>query len=137
MRFPHLPTLVKSVLSLVPKANANNDNENSAALDFATLGQFHSGQVVCAVGTPTGSPTAFSVVYKLQDSPDGTTWTDIAGATVTIDAADTFKVIEFAPNEQEIQVRANRVVSTTGGSSPKVPNVAVVQLGAGRHIPAP
>ena len=135
MRHYHLPTLVKNVMALPPEASANNADDQSDAIDLEAVGQFHSGQVVCSLGAPTGGPTAYSVDYKIQESPNGTAWTDVDGAALTHDADKPMGIIEFAPNELDLQMRIDRQVSTTGGSSAKVPNQALVQLAHGRNIP--
>lgn len=140
MRFPHLYSLIHPVDNLPAKASANSADEDGAAIDLVALNnQFHSGLVLVSSGAATGSPSAFSVVWTLEESSDNTNWTVAKNsngedAIVTQTAAGVAK-LDFFPNQLSQYVRLNRTVSITGGSSPTVPTHGMVLLGGGRQIP--
>ncbi len=135
MRFPHLYSLVKPLSNLEPKMGSTGDVDNGADIDLVAVGQFDSGLALCQIGAATGAPTSFSVAWKIQDSTDGVTWVDVAGASLTMTAAGVGK-IDFFPSQLKEHVRLVRSVTITGGTSPRVPSAGVILLGGGRTIPA-
>ena len=71
------------------------------------------------VGSLTGSGA--SITGKVQESADGTTWADVAGATFTaVISADNAQAITFDRTQRYV-----RYVGTVAGSSPSIP-VAVL-----------
>ena len=56
---------------------------------------------------------------KLQDAPDNSTWTDIAGATFTqvVAGADAHETIFIQANAQDAYVRAVGTIAGDGGES--------------------
>lgn len=139
MRFPHLENYIYPLNNLPPKASAHSETDNGTSINLGGPGglfnQFHSGLAVCKAGAHTGTPASFAVVFKLQDSADGTTWTDVAGKTVTLDAENAIKTIDFFPNELREYIRMVRTTTISGGTSPRVPTDCDVLLGGGRTIP--
>jgi hypothetical protein len=107
-------------------------------MDLVDLGQFHSGQALCHLGAASGSPTAISVVFTLEECDTlGGTYTAVADVDpVTLDAENAVGVIDFAPNELKEFARVNVATTLTGGSTPTIPAGVLVQLGAGRKTPA-
>lgn len=138
MQFPHLKTLIQSIITNLPaKASATAEAEDGAAINLALTGkQYHSGLAVLQVGDPTGAPTSFSIVLTIEESDDGVTWTtakNAAGgdATATRTSAGA-SVIDFFPNQAKNQVRLSRETTITGGTSPRVPTAGLFLFGAGR-----
>jgi hypothetical protein len=72
------------------------------------------------VGTVSGtSPT---LAGKIQESADGTSWSDIAGATfTTVTATDNVQAITF-----DRSLRYVRYVGTVGGTSPSFAMAVVI-----------
>lgn len=64
------------------------------------------------VGTVSG--TAPTLAGKIQESPDGTTWSDIPNATfTTVTASGNYQAITFERTQRYL-----RYVGTIGGTSP-------------------
>lgn len=75
------------------------------------------------VGAASGSPSAQSVIYKVQDSADGSTdWQDVANGTAAALTADGDEVVLRVPSAYNLRryLRLAAVVSFTGGSSPAI-----------------
>lgn len=135
MKFYDLDTLVKPLEALPAALSANSDDDDGAAIDLETIGQFHSGLVLCHVSAATGAPSAISAVFTLEESDDDVTYAPVTGAAVTMTEAGIGK-IRFLPNERKRYVRVNRAITLTAGSTPKLPNSVALLLGHGRNIPA-
>ena len=73
-----------------------------------------------SVGTVGGtSPT---LAGKIQESADGTTWSDISGATFTSVAAnDNLQSISFDRTQRYL-----RYAGTVGGTSPTIPAAVII-----------
>ena len=72
------------------------------------------------VGTVGG--TAPTLAGKIQESADGTTWSDIPGATfTTVSTNDNVQAITF-----DRTLRYVRYVGTVGGTSPSFPLAVVI-----------
>lgn len=133
---------VKPYIGLPPKANVTTDADNGTAIDYRALDQFHSGQALIHVGAATGSPSSFSIVYTLEHSTDNSTWVTAPGAlssahadaTVTVTAAGIYQ-LPFEPDALRRYHRIKRAVTITGGTSPTVPNGAVLLYGDPRRQP--
>ena len=95
-----------------------NASANGSAQDFIT------GDGRCfaiqAVGTVGGtSPT---LAGKIQESPDGTTWSDISGAAFTpVAASDNLQTIAFDRTQRYL-----RYAGTVGGTSPTIPAAVLI-----------
>jgi hypothetical protein len=92
-------------------------NTNGSAGDMLTGdGRCFAIQLVGSLGG-----TAPTLAGKIQESPDGSTWSDISGATfTTVTTNDNVQAITF-----DRTLRFVRYVGTVGGTSPQIP-VAVV-----------
>lgn len=112
-------------LSLPPKTTADATTAvNGAGID--TL-RYQDCLASVAVGAAAGSPTSQPVVFKVQDSPDNSAWTDVTGATVTLTADDTMDEINVP--DMQLRERYLRVVATpalVAGSSPVIPIFAAI-----------
>lgn len=73
-------------ITLIPAATSANANINTEDMNMS-LYQFAYVQIL------TAGLNASDGVFKLQDSQDNTNWHDIAGATVTVLAANPSHVI--------------------------------------------
>ena len=122
---------LKIVWALSPLDNSAG-TRNSSAIDRAVAnGNLYMS---CAfggrVGAASGTPTSFSVIYKLQDSADGSTgWADYgaANATITTDNGDAEGDVNLSSAKRYIRVQ--EVTAFVDGTSPKVEGAAVVVLG--------
>lgn len=98
-------------LALAPVASI------SAAVDGTgvDLQQFHDS-VAIILDANNVSGTTPTLDAKIQDSPDNTNWTDVAGATfTTVDDSASKQTLRVHTREVE---RYIRVVLTPGGTSP-------------------
>ncbi len=126
----NLNDLTKTVKGIAPQAL-------SAAVNGTGIDRsgFNFTVVACETGATTGTPTTTSVAYKIQDSADNVTFTDVAGATVAIaDAAHGEINLDLRPLRQYVRVVATPTF--TGGTSPTVQAAASVTLGDAVVLPA-
>lgn len=108
---------------------------NGTGVDRLAYG---SATLFAAVGAASGSPSAQSVTYKLQDSADDSTYADIstetsALAAMTADNATGQLDIDLTGLRQYVRVVAT--VSLTGGTSPAIPIAATLVLGGASVLP--
>ena len=83
-------------------------------------------RVTCPIATAGTSPT---LIVKIQDSPDNSTFTDIAGAVFTT-ATGAVAVDEERAIDADAQARYIRSVATVGGSNTPTFAYAVTGYGA-------
>lgn len=135
-----LGALFKPVIGLAPLANSAG-TRNGSAIDRSPAGGVNYAGCTLAVqvGTPTGSPTSFTVDVKLQDSADGSTgWADYkpdgsTTAAITQATAAGLAEIDVDLSGAKRYIRVVEVVAFVGGSSPAVPVAdAVILVGADR-----
>lgn len=95
------------------------------------------------VGAEAGSPTAISVVSKLQHSPDDSTWADYdppgsstVAESAALTAADTENGLAIDLSAADRYIRAVTTPTLTGGTSPTVEVVADLILGGEPLLPA-
>lgn len=108
---------------------------NGAAID--TQG-FNSLAFVGSCGAASGTPSAQSVIYKLQESDDGSTgWGDITGAVAAaLTANNSTAKIPLNVQGRKRYIRAVATVSFTAGTSPAIPVSGVILLGGAANLPA-
>lgn len=76
-------------------------------------------QAIVGIGAVTGSPSAVSVAFKIQESDDGSTgWTDCTDTKgdVTLDAAGEVGVVQALRSKRYVRVLPT--AAFTGGTSP-------------------
>ena len=120
---------VRVLASVLPQAKTAGAL-NGAAVDTEI---YNDGMVVVNVGAVTGTPSAFTVDAKVQESDNGTSgWVDVAGASiVAVTAIDKTAEIPLDPMRAAAK-RYVRVVITpafTGGTAPTALVAANVLLG--------
>jgi len=128
---------VKGEHTLSPQNSADDTTTAGASVD---KGDALSGVIVGSIGAVTGTPTAISVIFKLQDSPDGTTgWTDVkdlAAAVVQTAAAtaiDTTVQLDVLLQPTKQFLRVSSIVDLTGGTTPTV-DVGASLVIAGKSV---
>jgi len=102
---------------------------------------YDSAVLVARCGIETGSPTALTLDFKLQDSADGATgWADVTGAAIAQQALQcpNSRVVTAGVNlaGAKAYVRGVATVAFTGGSSPTLPVAFEIILGGGSELPA-
>lgn len=131
---------IKTLVALAPQAKAAGAL-NGIGIDVKG---FKSAVFTCVRGAETGSPTAYTIAFKLQESTDNSTFSDISGVTVTMtgdistDSDQDEIATEFELDLTDSTYRYVRVVSTpafTGGSTPTVLVAATVSLGEATSKP--
>lgn len=127
----NLGELTTTRRGISPQASADG-TVNGASIDRTGFGY---AVVSCDVGASTGSPTAISVTFKVQDSADGTTFADVAGTTRTITVNNTNDRIEVDLRGLRQYIRAVATVTHTGGTMPTTNIAASVVLGAPQVAP--
>lgn len=97
---------------------------------------FDSAVLHGQVGAATGTPTTQSVIYKLQDSSDDSTFEDFEDGDIdAIEANDTSAELDLNLSGARRYVRVVAVVAFTGGTSPTVPIASTLTLGGARTRP--
>ncbi len=136
MKILRLLDLILQKVGLASKASSSSGTEDvGSAIDIAGQAEFFSGMVVVDVGAATGEPSSFSIVYRLLEcDTSGGTYTAVSGATVTVTAAGV-AAFGFNPGSVKRYIKVGRTVTITGGSSPTVPNAAVVLFGDPKYGP--
>lgn len=126
--------IVKAATGIDPKSE-DGTGQNGSSIDRSG---FASCVLVGQNGAATGSPTSYTVDFKLQESADGSTgWSDISGAAVTqITADDQLEYVDVDLSGVKQYIRVVEATSFTGGSSPTVPASATVVLGGAQDMPA-
>jgi len=126
--------------ALAPASQAEG-SRNGASFDVSRYG---SGTLVANVGGVTGTPTATSLTYTLQTSPDGTNgWTplkDLDGNNLALTFTDGGACKELDFDLQYIAqkhhfLRVVEVVDFTGGTTPSVVAGATLVLGGSNRLP--
>jgi len=118
---------IKPVAGFSPQAS-----DGTAAIEGPAIDRtgFLSAVLHGRTGAVTGAPTAQTYDLKLQESADGSTWTDIPGAAITqITAADTEADVNVNLAGAEKYIRAVGTVTFTGGTTPTLQVAATVILG--------
>lgn len=80
-----------------------------------------SAVVVCSTGAASGSPSAQSHTFVVQESSDESTWTAVSGATLVIESDNTEGTLNLDLTEREGYLRVlydSSASSFTGGSTP-------------------
>lgn len=124
---------IKAVTGIEPQAD-----DGAAQVDGATVDRsgYYSLVAHCQTGAVTGAPTALSVEFKVQESDDGTTWSDIPGASVTLTAGSASGEIDVNLQTAKKNVRVVANSTFTGGTSPTVQVASAVILGGAEVLPA-
>ena len=94
--------------------------------------------VVAQAGAATGSPTAQSLVFQVQESSDDSTWTAVAGATLTVDADNEILRLDLDLRERQRYIRVILDASEssfTGGTSPANDIASNIILGGSNELP--
>ena len=126
--------------ALAPAQQAEG-SRNGASFDVSKYG---SGTLVVNVGAVAGTPTATSITYTLETSPNGTNgWAplkNVDGASVTLTFTDGGACkerdfdLQYTPQDHRY-LRVVEVVDFTGGTTPSVVAGATLVLGGGQRLP--
>ena len=120
---------IKTLLSLVPATRTSSGN--GTGVD--TMGYNSAVAVIIAgdIDLTTGDET---YAFKVQESADNSTFTDVTDATTTVTADNNVKYIrvEGLGTSRE---RYLRVVATLGGTTPSWPGSAFFLLGNNYNEP--
>jgi len=125
--------------------NAATAAVNGTAIQIVSANQsgsdYSSGQILLYPGAATGSPSALSVACQVQHSADGSTnWTnysDPQGAgNLTLTAPSSQATINVNLIAALSYIRLQITPTLTGGSSPSIPVIGAIALGARSPLPA-
>lgn len=125
--------MARETAAVVRTVRAIAPDEYSASANGPAIDRqgFANAELFVDVGDVEGSPTAFTVNLKLQDSADGSTgWADLPGAAIQqVSAANTQRTLSLNLAGARRYVRAVLTISFTGGTSPNVAVAAALVLG--------
>jgi uncharacterized protein with LGFP repeats len=108
------------------------------------IGATRSLVLTANLGATSGTPDSFSVVYKLQDSLDGSTYADAVdsdsnNATLTVAAASSAAELDVDLAKfcraAATHYRFLETVAFVGGTSPTVISGATITKGPGLSLP--
>tara|TARA_Y100001973_G_scaffold14501_1_gene20833 strand:- start:701 stop:1135 length:435 start_codon:yes stop_codon:yes gene_type:complete len=139
--FKEVGSLVARATSAFPQATTSSGTINGASHDrmpvTAASNGYHSAVFRLVRGTATGTITTGSIAGQLQDSPDGTTWSDVSGAAIAAFSTDNgSSELEVDLSARQRYVRMVWTADVTGSSTPTVFWSAEVLLGGkDRSIP--
>jgi len=122
---------VRTLQAIVPQAAPDGTCYGTAA----DRTDFHYAVLAVDTGASAGAPTAVSITAKVQDSTDGTTWADVAGATASALGANAHGEINLDLRLARKYVRAAVTVLHTGGTTPTTQVSAVWVLGEATRNP--
>ena len=98
-----------------------DDTDVGATVDMQVMPVARTYQATQLIGVVTG--TTPSLTGKIQESADGSTWTDISGATFTaVTASDNWQVIRFTSTKRYL-----RHARTVTGTMPTFLLAATIQ----------
>jgi len=107
--------------------NASAGTINGASVDRSG---YLSAVLHVACGAASGTPTAQTVDAKIQESADGSSWSDVSGAAITqITADNSEQELNLNLSGRKQYIRAVVTVAFTGGTSPAIPVAATLALG--------
>jgi hypothetical protein len=121
---------VKPLMNIVAAA-ATVEVDGAAVQLVGQNYDYSSGVLLVGVGTPTGTPTSFSIAANIQDSADGSTgWADVTGTSITAITANGGQAsVKIILRGTRGYIRAKVVPAFVGGSSPAIPIAAAFTLG--------
>lgn len=119
--------------AISPQALSGTTAANGTGIDRSG---FDSVKILGSTGATTGTPSSFTVTYKLQDSSDNSTFTDVSGQSFTVTAADGENYLNVNLVGLQQYIRVVMTPAFTGGSSPTVLSQASVFLGGAAVLPA-
>lgn len=109
--------IVKSLTALRPQSDAGGSAVNGADIDRRSYGHatffIHSGAI-------SGTPSANTVTINIQHASVTATYSNVAGASGTITAANTDLEINVDCSALNQYVRVTETTAFTAGSSPTV-----------------
>lgn len=127
------PVAALAAATLSGTTAANGEN-----IDLQAYGG--GGVIAVGVGSASGSPTSYTVTFKMQTAPDNGSGapgtyadaTDPAGVALSavISADKGVAQLRVDPTYQNRWVRVVATPAFTGGTSPSVPAFAVAELAA-------
>ncbi|WAM28515.1 hypothetical protein [Myxococcus sp. NMCA1] len=133
--------LIHAANQALPPDLQGAGTRNGAALDVS---RYQSGVLVANVGEVAGAPTATSVRYTVQTSPNGTDgWVplkdmDDADVVLTVTAAGTCAEKDFNLQYADVDhsfLRVVEVIAFTEGTTPSVMAGATLVFGGGQRLP--
>ncbi len=126
---------IKPALSIAPVSTDGSADVSGSGIDRVG---YYSGVVVCAIGAASGSPSAQSIVFQLEESSDNSTFAAVAGATVTITADDTLGEldVDLSARKRYLRVVCTDATAFTAGTTPANIVTASIVLGGADSLPA-
>lgn len=139
--FNRVDAMLSPVAQVGPiAAISSNGATNGATIDKQALSEdFEEALFVFQTGAASGSPSAVSVVAKIQESDNGSDWDDVTdtevveAATKTIAAASTISSLAVRLRPLARYVRMVLTVTLTGGESPTLFIYGLALLGHPRR----
>lgn len=124
----HLTQRLGITAPVAPQNLTTTSTVNSGKVDLSV---FHRALFFFETGAFGGTSPTLSAVLRIQDSPDGTTWTNnaiVPSATVT--TASKQATLEIRADQLNSGARYARLqaVCTIGGTSPTIP-IAIIGFG--------
>lgn len=97
---------------------------------------YDSVKIIGSTGAVGGTPSSFTVTFKLQDSADNSTFADVSGKSFTVTAADGENTLDVSLIGLNQYIRVVMTPAFVAGTSPSVLAAAAVNLGGAAVLPA-
>ncbi len=146
MRFEahNVGSAINPQVGLLPVALAGSADVPGPSFDRSAPGgqTYLSCTVFGSLGAAGGAPSAVAAAFRLQNSPDDSTWTDCTDPqtgdvqTFTVDAVNSSGRIDIDLGGAYEYVRVVATPTLTGGTSPSVEGQATIIFGGGIAQPA-
>lgn len=115
----HLGDKISVVQGIIPQ-NQSGDGAVSSAAAITRDKNYEEGEVLCQLGAVTGTPTSFTVTYKLQHKElAGDAWVD-EGQTKILSAANAIGKLDIDMKALKSLIQVVATVAFTGGTTPTV-----------------
>lgn len=118
----------KRALALAPQSVSGSSAVNGTAFNQLAQASLRDALLIFANGEADGTPTSYSLAYKVQHSADNSNWADVSGLTASSTADNGLAVIAFKPGQLKRYIRAVVTPTFVEGTTPSVPVAAVLVL---------
>lgn len=121
---------VLPVVAIIPQ---NDDGNAVSGADTTRDLNYEEGVILCAVGLVTGTPTSFSVIFKVQHKDVGGSYADV-GDTVTIIAGSSVAKLDVDMKALKAVFKVVATVAFVAGTTPALDLSAVTLYGEHKSV---
>jgi hypothetical protein len=136
----NIGSLIAPVTGVFPQSAATG-TVNGVSIDRTLHNLAGSCEMLQAIGSASGAPTALSVQTTLQHSPDNVTWSNyqfggVTQQTAALTTANSSNTAAIDLTGAYRFIRTTTTIAFTGGTTPTIPITTNVVLGGERVLVA-